>query len=223
MPFSDDFLLVVSAHSSNLLDGQWRFVIESSRGEPVMDVSDAEPGDLNRLTLLAAVRGLEAFDGGSSVTLLSQNRYLIRSLTDALPRWRRNNFVWDHFGRRIEVQHADLWRRIDRAVRIHTLRVCLITSRVISSHADRDPDSSRNAGSSQANSTTTSAAMTRHLWARIDKSHADPQRGLVPAPKFRRHRVPLATNDGSQVTLEQSDDSLDHAGLSKPTSNDRFA
>lgn len=211
LPFSDDFLLVVSAHSSNLLDGRWRFVIESSQGEPIMDVADEEPGDLNRLTLLAAVRGLEALEGGSSVTLLSQNRYLIRSLTDALPRWRRNNFVWDHFGRRIEVQHADLWRRIDRAVRIHTLRACLITSRVISSDAENGRDLKTPREPDRPNAATTSAATARHLWSRVDQDHADSRHSVVPAPKHRRRRLPLARHDGSQVALEQNSAALDDA------------
>ncbi len=125
-------LLVVSAQSSTLDDGRWQFSIETAGGEPILEAEDRERGDLNRLTLLAAVRGLEAIDGPSGVTLLSHNRYLIRSLTDSLPRWRRSDFVWDHFGRRVEVQHADLWRRIDHALSIHEVQACLLTARMVS-------------------------------------------------------------------------------------------
>lgn len=125
-------LLVVSAQSSTLDDGRWQFAIETAGGEPLLEAEDYERGDLNRLTLLAAVRGLEAIDGPSGVTLLSHNRYLIRSLTDSLPRWRRSDFVWDHFGRRVEVQHADLWRRIDHALGIHEVQACLLTARMVS-------------------------------------------------------------------------------------------
>ncbi|WP_455429556.1 ribonuclease HI [Neorhodopirellula lusitana] len=130
-------LLVVSAQSTTLTDGRWQFAIETADGQPVLEADDCEPGDLNRLTLLAAVRGLESIDGSSSVTLLSHNRYLIRSLTDSLPRWRRSDFVWDHFGRRVEVQHADLWRRIDRTLEIHEVQACLLTARVVSRTSDR--------------------------------------------------------------------------------------
>lgn len=125
-------LLVVSAQSTTLDDGRWQFAIETAEGVPVLEADDREPGDLNRLTLLAAVRGLEAIDGSASVTLLSHNRYLVRSLTDSLPRWRRSDFVWDHFGRRVEVQHADLWRRIDHALGIHEVQACLLTARMVS-------------------------------------------------------------------------------------------
>jgi ribonuclease HI len=106
--------------------------LEQSDGTPVFSADDTDLGDLNRLTLLAAVRGLESIEGPSNVTLLSNNRYLIRSLSDSLPRWRQNDFVWEHFGRRIDVQHADLWRRIDRALSIHRVEAVLISSRLVS-------------------------------------------------------------------------------------------
>ena len=117
---------------SSVFDGQWRFSLESSDGEAVMEAADHEQGDLNRLTLLATIRGLEAIEGPASVTLLSNNRYLIRSLSDSLPRWRSNGFVWEHFGQHIDVQHADLWRRIDRALSIHRVEACLVSSRLVS-------------------------------------------------------------------------------------------
>lgn len=133
-----EYLLVCQAHASSIDAGTWHFALEAADGTPVFDAGDDELGDLNRLTLLAAVRGLESIDGASSVTLLSNNRYLVRSLSDSLPRWRENDFVWEHFGRRIDVQHADLWRRIDRALSIHRVEACLISSRLVSSGtADR--------------------------------------------------------------------------------------
>ncbi len=127
-----EYLLVCEAKASSLSEGTWHFSLESSDGEPVFDAGDVDLGDLNRLTLLAAVRGLESIDGPSSVTLLSNNRYLVRSLSDSLPRWRENDFVWEHFGSRIDVQHADLWRRVDRALFIHRVEACLVSSRLVS-------------------------------------------------------------------------------------------
>lgn len=127
------YLLVCQATSNSFASGRWRFSIENVAGDLVLEADDEEAGDLNRLTLLAALRGLEAIDGASAVTLLSNNRYVIRSLTDSLPRWRANDFCWDHFGRRIDVQHADLWRRIDRTLRIHQVEACLVSSQIVSS------------------------------------------------------------------------------------------
>jgi ribonuclease HI len=95
---------------------------------------------------------------------LSNNRYLIRSLADSLPRWRENDFVWEHFGRRIDVQHADLWRRIDRALTIHRVEACLISSRLVS-RGDQDRRSLRRSGAEP-------------LELRVDSPHRRP-----PGPK----------------------------------------
>lgn len=124
--------LICQAWSTSLVDGRWRFSIESADGEPILEAGDEEPGDLNRLTLLAAIRGLEAIDGPASVVLFSTNRYLIRSLGESLPRWRASDFCWEHFGRVIEIQHAELWRRIDRALSIHRVEACLMTRQLVS-------------------------------------------------------------------------------------------
>src|SRR5690606_22072100 len=88
-----------------------------------------------RLSLLAAVRGLEAIDGSGRVSLVSNNRYLIRSLDQSLPRWRENDFVWENFGRKVAVQNADLWRRIDRTLSIHDVTASLVQTTRLSRHA----------------------------------------------------------------------------------------
>lgn len=164
-PTGSEYLLVCEAHSQSLAEGTWRFTLEQSDGTPVFDAEDTDLGDLNRLTLLAAVRGLESIEGPSNVTLLSNNRYLIRSLSDSLPRWRQNDFVWEHFGRRIDVQHADLWRRIDRALSIHRVEAVLISARLVS----------RGIGQSPAKADSTDAQY------RIDSPHQQIRR-----PKSRR-------------------------------------
>ncbi|MEM8911106.1 MAG: ribonuclease HI [Planctomycetota bacterium] len=190
------YLLVVSAQSRTLKDGHWQFMIEDQDGQPVLHADDVEFGDINRLTLLAAVRGLEAIDGATTVTLLSHNRYLIRSLTDSLPRWRRSDFVWDHFGKRVEVQHADLWRRIDRTLLIHEVQACLVTTRkLIHPHASSDKSTSR----SLANPSPVSVEAERsdQPFVRVDDGAS-----AVPAPAWRRrrqHRQAPPTTDAATV------------------------
>lgn len=125
------YLLVCHARSESFNQGTWCFSLESINGEPILEAECEEEGDLNRLSLLAAVRGLEAIDGRGLVSLISNNRYLIRSLDRSLPRWRDNDFVWEQFGRKMPVQNADLWRRIDRTLSIHSVTASLLqTTRV---------------------------------------------------------------------------------------------
>jgi ribonuclease HI len=183
-----DYLLVCEARSLSLAEGSWHFTLESSDGTPVFAAGDDDFGDLNRLTLLAAVRGLESIDGASAVTLLSNNRYLIRSLADSLPRWRENDFVWEHFGRRIDVQHADLWRRINRALSIHRVEACLISSRLVS-------DGNRNRTSFQSSS-------GEPIELRMDSPHRvtrAPKSAAQPKDQLRRWLLGGGASQGAPV------------------------
>lgn len=190
-----DFLLVCEAHSRTLTDGRWRFTLEAADGETLLEADDVEFGDLNRLTLLAAVRGLESLDGPSTVTLLSNNRYLIRSLSNALPRWRQNDFVWEHFGRRIDVQHADLWRRIDRTLHIHTVQACLVSACLVS-HGNEptlriDP-----------------AERGENPPGKVGRTAHHAGCGPVPAPS-RRLRQLLASDQGRRTSIDERNASSD--------------
>lgn len=139
------YLLVCQARNLSLTHGIWCFSLETLSGKPLLEVEDEEEGDLNRLSLLAAVRGLEAIDGRSRVSLVSNNRYLIRSLDQSLPRWRENDFIWENFGRKIAVQNADLWRRIDRTLSIHDVTASLVqTTRLSRSESNLMPSTSPN-------------------------------------------------------------------------------
>src|SRR5262245_60414463 len=79
-------------------NGSWRFVLESVDGNDVMQAEDFESetsGD--RLALLAVVRGLEALDQPSRVTLVTNNRYVARGLRFGLREWRENQWRWERF------------------------------------------------------------------------------------------------------------------------------
>ena len=217
-----DYLLVCEAYSRSLTDGRWRFTLEAADGELILDAEDQELGDLNRLTLLAAVRGLESLEGPSAVTLLSNNRYLIRSLSNSLPRWRQNNFRWEHFGRRIDVQHADLWRRIDRTLAIHRVQACLVSSCLVShGHQALDQADLRQAADLDPTTRPAAARLPRQA-SPAGQSHyrldtppsrsrlGSPQgtaRNTVPAPSRRLRR--LINGD---VTEPQTQSSLRRRG-----------
>lgn len=124
-----EFLLVCEAKVDPTSSyGTWRFVIEHLDGKPFLDASDVEAGDGNRLALWAIVRGLEALPGPAAVTMLTGSRYVIRSMSDCLPRWRAANFEWEYFGTRLPVSNADLWRRVNRAIEIHQVSACCVAA-----------------------------------------------------------------------------------------------
>jgi ribonuclease HI len=122
-----EFLLVCEAIvASPEQIGGWRFVLESIDGQPILEASDQELGDNNRLALWSVVRGLEAIPEPAAVTMLTTSRYITRSMVESLPRWRERDYHWDHYGQRLPVTNADLWRRVDRLLAIHAVSACCV-------------------------------------------------------------------------------------------------
>lgn len=102
----------------------WRFVLQSADGADRLEAADSEPDARGeRLDLLAVVRGLEALDQPSHVTLVTTSRYVRHGLVYGLAEWRENDWRWDRFGEMAPVKNADLWRRVDQALAYHTI-VC---------------------------------------------------------------------------------------------------
>jgi ribonuclease HI len=103
--------------------GHWRFRLESVNGDADLEAADDEPevDDSTRLELLAVVRGLEALDQPSRVTLVTSSRYVSRGLRFGLDAWRGNDWQWERYGKMTPVNDQDLWRRVDHAMQYHSV------------------------------------------------------------------------------------------------------
>jgi len=102
--------------------GRWRFVLRRPGGETELEAADDEPeAGTERLELLAVVRGLEALEAPSHVTLLSGSRHIRRGLESGLAQWRENGWQWERYGRMTPVKNGDLWQRLDRLLSIHAI------------------------------------------------------------------------------------------------------
>jgi len=88
---------------------------------------------LERCELLAVVRGLEALDEPSRVSLITPSRYVSHGLRYGLDEWRESGWLWESFGQMTPIKHEDLWRRVDHALEFH--RVQCKTCRVDPAHA----------------------------------------------------------------------------------------
>ena len=111
-------------------------VLKVVGGEIELDITDIEPGVRGeRLELLTVVRGLEALDQPSCVTIVTASRYVRNGIELGLPQWRQKGWMWESFGRLEQVKHADLWQRLDRAASVHEIR-CAAPTRT----ADRPPE-----------------------------------------------------------------------------------
>ncbi|MFO0896057.1 MAG: RNase H family protein [Pirellulales bacterium] len=103
--------------------GQWRFVLRQADGSERLEASDWEAeASLERLELLAVVRGLEALDQPAQVTLVTSSRYLALGFNFGLTEWSAAGWQWERFGEMVPVKHADLWQRVDQALAFHEVQ-----------------------------------------------------------------------------------------------------
>ncbi|MBN2129413.1 MAG: hypothetical protein JW741_07945 [Sedimentisphaerales bacterium] len=103
--------------------GRWRCLLRGAdEREPrrVVIMGDVEPDVRGeRLELLSVVRGLEALEQPTRVTLITPSTYVREGIRFGLDEWRANEWRWESFGRMVPVKNRDLWQRIDRAMQFH--------------------------------------------------------------------------------------------------------
>ena len=100
--------------------GSWRFSLQSKDGSTRFEAADREPEARGeRLELLTIVRGLEALDQPSRVTVCSAGTYVQRGVRYGLEEWRASDWMWERYGEWVPIKNADLWQRLDRVLQFH--------------------------------------------------------------------------------------------------------
>lgn len=130
--FCDAHVAQKAAADTDPVGGRWHFVLEridAAQRFEAADLERLEPRD--RLALLAVVRGLEALEQPSQVTLVTTSRYVSRGLRYGLSEWREANYSWEHFGVQKPIRNADLWQRIDGAMQFHEVACRLLESTLV--------------------------------------------------------------------------------------------
>ncbi len=148
--------------------GRWHFVLERIDAAERLEAADGERGQpRERLALLAVVRGLEAIEQPSQVTLVTTSRYVARGLRYGLAEWRETGYIWEHFGVQKPIRNADLWQRIDGAMQFHDVACRLLESSM----------------AQQVSTVAEEAANTIDELA-IPVEEMDSARPAIPAPHF---------------------------------------
>ncbi len=112
-----------SGESAGLQRGRWRFVLEDLVSGERVEATDQENACApDRSALVAVLRGLEALEQPSRVTLITTSRYVTRGLQYGLSEWRDNDYSWEHFGTVQPIRNADIWKRLDRALAYHQVQ-----------------------------------------------------------------------------------------------------
>lgn len=170
--------------------GRWHFVLEQLDGPERIEAADSESEvHRDRLALLAVVRGLEALEQPSQVTLITTSRYVSRGLRYGLNEWREADYTWEHFGMQKPIRNADLWQRIDCAMRYHQVTCRLLQSplaqAVVETAAELDEISclSQTQGSEVCSAQLAAAVMAPKLAAAEQLS---PRQQSLPGGALRR-------------------------------------
>ena len=131
------FLLLADTRRRNEQD-EWRFVLTAADGSATLEANEIESEHQGeRLELLSVVRGLEALEQPSRVTLVTPSRYVRRGSASGLEEWRSNDWQWESFGEMVPVKNRDLWQRLDHAMSFHRLE--LRTWRIDAPHNKTEP------------------------------------------------------------------------------------
>lgn len=155
--------------------GEWRFVLQVVGGEVELDITDVEPDARGeRLELLTVVRGLEALDQPSRVSVLTSSRYVRNGIELGLPHWRAKGWMWESFGRLERIKHADLWQRLDRAASIHEVH-CAAPARHIEWEGE----------SCQGHPARASALAASQCHVAVAQRRLDGAHGLMPRRRRR--------------------------------------
>jgi ribonuclease HI len=104
------------ACSGNPGPGGWGAVLTYGRHERELYGGEATPTTNNRMELTAPIRALESLTRPSQVRVYTDSTYVRNGITQWLPRWKSNGW---RTAAREPVKNADLWQRLDAAVREH--------------------------------------------------------------------------------------------------------
>jgi ribonuclease HI len=104
------------ACSGNPGPGGWGAVLHY--GGHVRELHGGDPGPTtnNRMELMAAIQALESLTRPVPVRLHTDSTYLRNGVSTWLPGWKRNGWLT---AEKRPVKNADLWQRLDAAVRRH--------------------------------------------------------------------------------------------------------
>jgi ribonuclease HI len=171
--------------------GRWRFVLQTPEGKTFLDAEDEEEGDSReRLELLAIVRGLEALDQPSQVTLVTHSRAISRGIAEGLHQWRENDWQWERFGSLTPIKNRDLWQRVDQALSIHQVKCRLVSGGGSDDLNIPPPTNSAEAATMPPAKSTTRRVRGRQL--RFDPGTPESKPPATAPPRRIRTRQPAA-------------------------------
>ncbi|MDA7903195.1 hypothetical protein N9B31_05980 [Mariniblastus sp.] len=183
--------------------GRWRFVLEQIGTATRFEESDTESGIRGeRLQLLSVVRGLEALEQQSHVTLITSSKYVGRGIRRGISQWRKNNWKWEKFGTLTLIKNHDLWQRIDSAMAIHQIncRIWQFDPPQVRTQVANEYDQVEQGGNSVTGDSI--GGSPSHAIGETPAGKADSSAGLLVTN--RRHSTQSPEKAGSHLKLNLS-------------------
>ena len=106
--------------------GGWGTIVRTATAETELSGYESDSTN-NRMELMAVIAGLEFVTEPSSITVISDARYVIDGASAWLARWKKNG--WRR-GKNGTLMNVDLWQRLDAAAAKHA-----VTWRWVKGHA----------------------------------------------------------------------------------------
>lgn len=97
--------------------GGWGVLLRYGEVEKTLHGGDYDTTN-NKMELLAVIKGLEALNKPSKVTITSDSKYVLGGITEWMPNWKKRN--WKTANKK-PVQNVELWRKLDELVIGHEI------------------------------------------------------------------------------------------------------
>jgi ribonuclease HI len=116
-------LFTDGACSGNPGPGGWAFILRHLASGKEMESSGGEAQTTNnRMEMMAVIRGLEAFKRPTDVEIVSDSIYVLKGLSEWMPKWKLNGWQRREGGRLKPIKNEDLWRQLDALAAMHRIR-----------------------------------------------------------------------------------------------------
>lgn len=110
------------ACSGNPGPGGWAFILRHPASGKEIERFGAEPSTTNnRMELMAVIRGLEALKRPSRVRVITDSMYVLKGLTEWLPRWKAAGWRRGTGRGSKPLKNLELWQRLDELAQRHEL------------------------------------------------------------------------------------------------------
>ena len=113
------FAYTDGACSGNPGPGGWGALLIARNGDTVLKTRELKGGEPdttnNRMELMAAISVLETLDRASTLTVVTDSKYVMDGITKWIYGWKAKN--WTKKG----LKNVDLWQRLDAAAARHNV------------------------------------------------------------------------------------------------------